>query len=140
MTYLSTYLNFNGYTEEVFNFYKSVFGGEFVSMVRFSDTPMADHVPEKDRGLIMHIGLKVGSSLLMGTDVLEGMVPVKAGTNTSISINVDSKAEADRIFNGLSEGGNIVMPMEDVFWGDYYGMFTDKYEIQWMVSYNPHGS
>lgn len=136
MNSLNPYLNFNGNTEEVFNFYKSVFGGEFAMLMRFGDTPGCENMPETEKNGIMHVALPIGSSVLMGTDVPKSMEQVSAGTNMSISVNVGSREEADRVYNGLSTGGKATMPMNDMFWGDYYGMLTDKFEIQWMISYS----
>lgn len=147
MKQLNPYLNFNGNTEEVFNFYKSVFGGEFTQVMRYkdvpADVPMDGCVDEnikantQDIGdKIMHISLPVGKSILMGTDVPPHMEQAKTATNISLSINVESKEEADRVYAGLSEGGQAIMPMADTFWGDYFGMLTDKFGIQWMVNFN----
>lgn len=136
MNSLNPYLNFNGNTEEVFNFYKSVFGGEFAMLMRFGETPGCEDMPETEKNGIMHVALPIGSSVLMGTDVPKSMEQVTPGTNMSISINVSSREEADRVYNGLSAGGKATMPMNDMFWGDYYGMLTDKFAIQWMISYN----
>lgn len=136
MNSLNPYLNFNGNTEEVFNFYKSVFGGDFAMVMRFGDTPGCENMPETEKNGIMHIALPIGSNVLMGTDVPKSMEQVTAGTNMSISVNVSSREEADRVYNGLSAGGKATMPMNDMFWGDYYGMLTDRYQIQWMISYS----
>ncbi|WP_199117471.1 VOC family protein [Pedobacter sp. ASV28] len=142
---INPYLNFNGNTEEVFNFYKSIFGGDFPFLMRFSQAPPEPNdaegctdqsIPEEEANGIMHMALPIGSSMLMGTDVPSTMPQVKSGTNISLCISVDSRADADRIFKALSEGGKVQMPMQDMFWGDYYGMLTDKFEIQWMISYN----
>lgn len=141
---VNPYLNFNGNTEEVFNFYKSIFGGEFVAVMRFKDLPAgenledgcADGITDDEGNKIMHIALNIGSTTLMGTDVPASMEAVKFGTNVSLCISADNKADADRFFAGLSEGGTIQMPMQDTFWGDYYGMLTDKYATQWMISFN----
>ncbi len=142
---VNPYLNFNGNTEEVFNFYKSIFGGEFAFLQRFKDIPKdesntegcVEEVPEAEGNKIMHISLNIGSTMLMGTDVPSTMEQVKSGTNLSLCISTDSKADADRIFKGLSEGGKVQMPLQDMFWGDYYGMLTDKFQVQWMISFNP---
>jgi PhnB protein len=136
MNSLNPYLNFNGNTEEVFNFYKGVFGGKFAMLMRFGETPGCEDMPETEKNGIMHVALPIGSSVLMGTDVPKSMEQVTPGTNMSISINVSSREEADRVYNGLSAGGKATMPMNDMFWGDYYGMLTDKFAIQWMISYN----
>jgi PhnB protein len=142
---VNPYVNFNGNTEEVFNFYKSIFGGEFAFLQRYKDIPKeenntegcVDEVPEAEGHKIMHISLNIGSTMLMGTDVPTNMEQVKAGTNLSLCISVDSRSDADRIFAGLAEGGKVQMPLQDMFWGDYYGMLTDKYAVQWMISFNP---
>ena len=136
MNMLNPYLNFNGNTEEVFNFYRSVFGGEFVMVSRFGDTPGCEEMPEEEKNGIMHIALQVGNNIIMGTDVPKSMKQVTAGTNISLCLSVDSREEADRVFNLLAEGGDASMPMADMFWGAYYGMLTDKFEIQWMISYD----
>ena len=136
MATLNTYLNFNGNTEEAFNFYKSVFGGEFSTLQRLKDTPDADKIPASAQEKIMHVALPVGGNVLMGTDVTETMPQVTFGTNSSISIDATSEEEANKLFNGLSAGGKVEMPLEKMFWGAYFGMFTDKFGVQWMVNYN----
>lgn len=137
MTTVNAYLNFNGNCEEAFNFYRSVFGGEFPYVGRYKEMPSEQPLPEADQEKIMHMSLPIGEgTVLMGSDSAgEWGGNVTAGTNISLSINTDSKEEADRIFNGLSTGGKITMPMNDTFWGSYFGMFTDKYGIHWLVSY-----
>ena len=137
MTKLETYLNFNGNAEAAFRFYRSVFGGEFTSLVRFQDMPMAGvTIPEADAGKIMHIRLPIGQSTLMGTDILESMgMKLNPGNNVHVFIAPDSKEEADRIFTALSDGGEIDMPMTDQPWGDYYGSFRDKFGVQWMINF-----
>lgn len=138
MAIINPYLNFHGTAEEAFNLYKSVFGGEFASILRFRDTPEAERVPLHERDKIMHISLPIGKgNVLMATDALESMGHnITVGTNTHISVSVDSEQEADRIFKGLSAGGKVVMSMENTFWGSYFGMLTDRFGIQWMVSYD----
>lgn len=138
MATVNTYLNFNGNTEEAFNFYKSVFGGEFTSLQRFKDTPEADKLPEADRDKIMHVALPIGNgSILMATDALESMgQKLSFGNNYHISVQAESEAEADDIFNRLSAGGEIAIPLGKMFWGDYFGMTTDQFGIQWMVNYH----
>lgn len=130
------YLNFAGNSEEAFNFYKSVFGGEFSSLQRFKDTPEADKLSAEDQEKLMHIALPIGNGMtLMATDALESMgQKLIVGNNYSININVNSKEEADQIFKKLSEGGKIEMPLETTFWNAYFGMFSDKFGIQWMVN------
>ncbi len=137
MNQLNPYLNFNGNTEEAFNFYRSVLGGEFAMLMRFGDTPGCEEMPETEKNGIMHIALPVGNNVIMGTDVPSSMQQVTFGSNMSLSMSVNSREEADRVFNGLAEGGNATMPMNDMFWGAYYGMLTDKFGVQWMVSYDP---
>ena len=138
MPMLNPYLNFPGTTEEAFNFYKSVFGGDFAGGIfRFKDTPEADKLTLAEKEKIMHISLPIGKgNILMATDALESMGhKVTSGNNFHLSIGSESKEEADRIFYGLSAGGQVTMPMADMFWGDYFGMLTDKFGIQWMISY-----
>ena len=143
MATINPYLNFNGNTEEAFNFYKSVFGGEFQAIMRFGDVPSwegCDGMPvaENELDKIMHIALPIGNSnILMASDALESMKQkLTEGNNFSISINTDSKEEADKLFNGLAEGGKVEMPLADAFWGAYFGMFEDKFGIRWLVNYD----
>lgn len=142
MATLNPYLNFPGTAEEAFTLYKSVFGGEFLGVNRFSDIPEKDKIPADAMDKIMHIALSIGNgNILMATDAPASMgFDLKAGNNFYICVNVDSREEADRIYAGLSEGGKIEQPLGDMFWGAYYGSFTDKFGIGWMVSYeNPKG-
>lgn len=139
MIKFNPYLNFAGNTEEAFNFYKSVFKGEFTSVVRFKDMPIEGvSIPKEDADKIMHIGLPIGKDqMLMGTDALESLgQKLIQGNNVHISIHPDSKEEADRLFIALSEDGKIQMPMADQPWGDYYGNFQDKYGVHWMINYH----
>ncbi|CAN5583243.1 VOC family protein [soil metagenome] len=132
------YLNFAGNTEEAFNFYKSVFGGEFTGIIRFKDMPMEGvSIPHQDQEKIMHISLPLGNgTILMATDALESMgQKLIVGNNSYILLSPESKEEADRLFNDLSAGGTVEMPMGDVPWGDYYGSLKDKFGIHWMVDY-----
>ena len=135
---VNPYLNFNGNAEEAFNFYKSVFGGELTPIVRFKDMPMEGvTIPKEDENKVMHVGLPVGDQMLMATDTLESLgQKLVQGNNVYISVHPDSKEEADRIFNALSAGGTIEMPMADQAWGDYYGSFKDRFGVQWMVNYS----
>ncbi len=140
MTRLHTYLNFAGNTEEAFNYYRSVFGGEFSSLVRFKDFPMEGvSIPQEDAGKIMHIALPIGDeNILMANDTLESLGRVLVqGNNVYISVHPTSREEADRIFIALSEGGKIEMPIADQVWGDYYGSFEDRFGVMWMVNYSP---
>ena len=140
MARTSTYLNFTENTEEVFNFYKSIFGGEFVGGVaRFGDIPPQEGTPplaDGDRNLVMHIELAIlGGHHLMGTDAPASMgFKVNVGNNVHINLEPDTKEEAMRLFTALSAGGKITMPLQDMFWGAYYGSCTDKYGVQWMVN------
>lgn len=139
MTTVNVYLTFKGNCEEAFNFYKSVFGGEFPYVGRFKEMPPMDgcSVPEEDLEKIMHMSLPISAeTMIMGSDISEAFGQLTTiGNNFSISITTDSKEEADRLFNGLSEGGKVTMPMDVTFWGDYFGMFTDKFDINWIISY-----
>ena len=138
MATINPYLNFPGNTEEAFNFYKSVFGGEFTVLQRFKETPEAGNVPASEQDKIMHIALPIGKgNMLMATDALESMgQTLTTGNNFSIAIQVESEEEADKLFNGLSAGGQVTMPLEKAFWGAYFGMCTDKFGVQWMVNYD----
>lgn len=138
MTTINPYLTFNGTCEQAFNFYKSVFGGEFPFAGKFKDMPANPDYPvsEADKEKIMHISLPISKeTVLMGSDSSEafGKAAVE-GNNFSLSINTDSVDEATRIFNALSAGGTIKMPLNKTFWGAYFGMFTDKFGIHWMVN------
>src|SRR5690606_5946616 len=137
---INPHINFNGNAEEAFTFYKSVFGGEFAKIIRFKDFPNPEFpIPEKEADKIMHIALPIGSNVLMGNDVPEILGRVNEKENRSkIAIGAESKEEADRLFNGLSAGGEVEMPIMDSPWGSYFGMFRDKYGIEWMVDYDPN--
>jgi PhnB protein len=137
MARINPYLNFMGNTEDAFNFYKSVFGGEFIMLQRFKDTPEAGNVPAHEQDKIMHVALPIGNNILMATDALESMGhTIKPGNNMSISVDAASEAEAGSIFNALSEGGKVDVPLQKMFWGAHFGMLTDKFGIQWMVNYD----
>lgn len=140
MTTVNVYLNFLGNCEEAFHFYQSVFGGEFSYVGRFDEIPPGSEmppVPEDLKNKIMHIGLPISKeTMLMGSDTGGEWAPTfTKGNNFSISITADSKEKADSFFKGLSEGGKVTMPMADTFWGDYFGMFEDKFGINWMISF-----
>jgi PhnB protein len=139
MAIINPYINFNGNAEEAFTFYKSVFGGEFTRVARFKDMASEEfRVAPNDAEKIMHIALPIGPNTLMGNDVPEFMGRTNENENRSkISVNCESKEEADRIFNGLSVGGNIEMPIGDSPWGSYFAMFRDQYGIEWMVDFDP---
>ena len=139
MAQINPHINFNGNAEEAFNFYKSVFGGEFAMIIRFKDMSSAEFpVAENDANKIMHIALPIGKNVLMANDVPESMGKVNENENRSkISISAESREEADKLFSGLSAGGNIEVPIGDSPWGSYFGMFRDKYGIEWMVDFDP---
>ena len=132
---MNPYLNFDGNTEEAFNFYRSVFGGDFAVVMRFGDNPQCGEMAEEDKNRIMHIALPIdGGGMLMATDALESMgQKLNVGNNFYISLSPPTREDADRIFNGLSDGGKVEMPMADMFWG-YFGSFTDKFGVQWMLN------
>ncbi|PKL80756.1 MAG: VOC family protein [Ignavibacteriae bacterium HGW-Ignavibacteriae-4] len=139
MANINPYLNYNGNAEEAFNFYKSVFGGEFERIVRFKDlsgteVSFEDHEVDK----IMHISLPIGNTILMANDVPESMGRTNENENRSkIYIKAETREEADKIYNGLSADGQIEVPISDSPWGTYFAMFRDKYGIEWMVDFNP---
>lgn len=139
MTSVNIYLTFNGNCEAAFNFYKSVFGGEFPYIGRFSEMPPQEGQPAmsaEDGNKIMHVSLPISKeTMLLGSDTGgEWSKGYTQGNNFSVSVNTDTKEEADRLFNGLSAGGKATMPMNKTFWGSYFGMLTDKFGIAWMVS------
>ena len=139
MALINPHINFNGNAEEAFNFYKAAFGGEFTHVGRFKDMPQDPNfqLDSSDQNNIMHISYPIGNTTLMGSDTsgewVKGFIE---GNNFSVSINTDSKDEADRLFNALSENGKVTMPMNKTFWNSYFGMFTDQFGIQWMVSFD----
>lgn len=140
MAKVSTYLNFPRQTEEAFNFYKSVFGGEFIDGIhRFSEVPPKEGQPqmsEEDKNLVMHVELPIlGGHKLMGTDAPESLgFKVVNGNNMYINLQPDTREETDRLFKALSEGGKVEMPLQEMFWGDYFGSCRDKFGVQWMFN------
>lgn len=140
MATVNVYLTFNGNCREAFDFYKSVFGGEYPYIGTFGEMPPAEgqEMKEEDKNKIMHVTLPISAeTLLMGSDAGYEQAPhLIMGNNFSISINAESRQEAERLFTGLSAGGQITMPMSDTFWGAYFGMFTDQFGINWMVNYD----
>jgi PhnB protein len=140
MATINPYLNLPGTTEEAFNFYKSVFGGEFLAVIRFKDSPGgSENVAEADKDKLTHIALPIGKNILMATDSIGEMgMGYKQGNNYHVSINADSKEEAETIFAALSAGGQVIVPLAMAEWGDLFGWFTDKFGISWMVSYSPN--
>jgi len=139
MATVNPYLNFQDNTEEAFNFYKTVFGTEFSTIVRFKDSPIADKVAEADKEKIMHIALPIGNgNLLMATDMLSSMgQELRTGNNFSLSVTPESEEEALKFFNGLAEGGTIEAPFKKEFWGGFFGMILDRFGVRWMINYQP---
>jgi PhnB protein len=139
MAQINPYIHFNGNAEEAFTFYKSIFGGEFISLSRFKDFPNPEYpFPEDEAEKIMHIALPIGkNSILMGSDTPQFLGKHNENeTRSKISISAETKDEADQLFNRLSRGGKIEIPITDSPWGSYFGMFRDKYGIEWMVDFD----
>ena len=132
---LSTYLHFNGNCREAFEFYRSVFGGDFEILQTFGDGPPGMGVSDAERDNVMHVSLRIGESVLMGSDMPTAFAPpVQRGNNFSISYAARSRKESDDLFAGLSEGGTVTMPMQDMFWGAYFGSCIDRFGIGWMIN------
>lgn len=138
MAAINPYLMFNGTCEEAFLFYKSVFGGDFPYIGKYKDAPAEEGevLSEEALNRVMHVSLPIGNTILMGSDSHPRYGDVGFGDNFSISINAESREEADKMFNGLSAGGKVEMAMNDTFWGSYFGMFKDKFGVNWMVSFD----
>jgi PhnB protein len=141
MASINPYLIFNGNCEEAFLFYQSVFGGEFPYIGKFKDMPPSDNeacgdVTPEDAERIMHVSLPIGNTILMGSDSNSQSGDVVVGGNVSMSLNTESRAEADKLFSGLSAGGHVIMAMDNTFWGAYFGMFVDKFGINWMINFD----
>ncbi len=139
MAQINPYIHFNGNAEEAFQFYQSVFGGEFAMVMRFKDMSFEGSIAkESEANKIMHIALPIGkTNILMGSDTPEALgVHSLNETRSKIMISAESKEEADLLFNGLSAGGQVEMPISDSPWGSYFGMFRDKYGIEWMIDYD----
>jgi len=141
MATINPHINFNGNAEEAFTFYKSVFGGEFKKIIRFKDIASAEFpVAEKEAHKIMHIALPIGKNILIANDVPESMGRTNENENRSkISISAESRAEADKLYYGLSAGGQVEGPIGDSPWGSYFGCFRDKYGIEWIVDFDAKG-
>ena len=141
---IHAYLNFEGQAEEAFRFYAEALGGELTEVHRFGSMPPQDgfELTPEQREWVMHVGLSVGDGqMLMASDTIEGMGPPRVeGNNFSISIHPSSREEADRVFRALAEGGTITMPIQDQFWGDYFGMIADRFGVNWMVNYSAQGT
>lgn len=141
MAKINPYLHFLGNAEDAFNFYKSVFGGEFATVMRYKDIQNqegCENLSDEDKEKLMHVALPISEGhVLMATDAVgKHAGDAVAGNNISLSVSADSKEEADRVFNGLSAGGDVTMPLSDTFWGAYFGMCKDKFGIHWMVNYD----
>ena len=136
---LVAYVSFNGNTEEAFSFYRSALGGEFTNVQRFADSPQGGQMPDADKKKIMHIALEAPHGVkLMGNDHLDSMGGAfNAGNNFSLSLHPDSEELSDKLFNNLSAGGTVIVPMSKAPWGDYFGMFVDKFGIKWMINHQP---
>lgn len=140
MASVSTYLNFPGNTEEAFLFYRSVFGGDFEGGIRrmgeVPAVPGQPPIPEASRNLVLHVALPIlGGHVLMATDASDSMgFKLQPGNNIHVNLQPDTRAEADRLFKALSRGGNVSMPLQDMFWGDYFGSLTDQFGINWMIN------
>lgn len=141
MRLINPYLNFEGNAEEAFQFYQSVFGGELF-LQRMSEVPGMDNLSTKEKNCVMHVSLPLfNGQILMASDILPSAGHVlKVGNNNYLSISPDSRKEAERLFRELSEEGTVEMPLQDMFWGDYFGSFVDKYGVHWMINYNENSS
>ena len=139
---LNVYLHFNGNCREVFEFYRSVFGGDFALLSTFRDMPDPMGIAEEEQDQVMHVSYDISGTTLMGSDMPSAFAPsVEQGNNFSISYQTESREQTEELFNQISDGGNVTMSLRDMFWGAYFGSCTDKYGINWMFSYdNPQGS
>jgi PhnB protein len=136
MKALNVNLMFNGNTETVFNFYKSVFGGEFAMLQRMKDIPGPQEMPEDQKEKILFMSLPLAGAMLAGMDMPPHMAQAVTGTNFTIALDMDSEEETTQVFNGLAKGGHIAFPLGPQFWATYFGMLTDQYGVTWMLSYN----
>ena len=137
---INAYLNFNGDCREAFEFYQSVFGGEFSNVATFAEGPDDMQIGDADKDKIMHVSLPIGDSVLMGSDVAEPLFPRRTiGDNFSLSYTCESREEADSLMAAMSMGGNVLMPMEDMFWGDYFGACVDRFGINWQFVHSAAG-
>lgn len=134
---LNTYLTFDGNCREAFEFYRSVFGGEFAEFQTFADGPADMPVSDEEKGRVMHVAIPIDSSILMGSDSSSFGPPLTVGNNFSLSIDAESRERCDELFATLSAGGAVVMPLQDMFWGAYFGQCTDRFGVNWMVSHTP---
>ncbi|MBW8889585.1 MAG: VOC family protein [Fibrobacteres bacterium] len=135
MAAVNAYINFDGNCDKAFDFYKSVFGGDFQARMTFGEAPGMD-VPPAQKNKLMHVALPIGkNTLLMGSDWSAQFGPMVRGNSFSLSVNADTQSEADKVFKALSDGGKVTMPIGVAFWGAYFGMCTDKFGINWMVNH-----
>lgn len=141
MARLNPYLNFDGKAEEAFQFYRSVFGGDFTALHKIGNAPGCENLSEEEKNRIMHVALPIDQhTTLMASDTIPSAGHVlKQGNSVHLSLHPDSREEADRLFNSLSANGQVEMAMQDTFWGAYFGSFTDKYGINWMINYSTEG-
>ena len=130
---LSTYLAFNGNCRDAFEFYRSVFGGDYHVLSAFADGPSGDGIAAADKNKVMHVSLPIGDSVLMGSDSLAPGPALQTGNNFSLSVGANSRTHADELFAKLAANGSVTMPMEETFWGAYFGMCTDQFDINWMI-------
>ena len=138
---LSPYLHFNGNCREAFELYRSAFGGDFATLETFGDGPGDMQVPADERQNIMHVSLSIGTSVLMGSDVPSTFgEPAPERSNVSISYAAPSREETDALFAKLSDGGTVTMPLQDMFWGAYFGACVDRFGINWMINCEQPGS
>lgn len=137
---LNIYLTFDGNCREVFDYYKSIFGGDYMAFETFGNGPPEMKVADADKDKVMHVSLPVGNSVLMGSDTVEGFGgPVTVGNNFSISVVGHSKEHCDEVFGSLADGGTVTMPLQETFWGSYFGSCRDRFDINWMVNYDMQG-
>jgi PhnB protein len=133
---IAPYLTFNGNTEEAFQFYKSILGGDLANFQRFGDTPHGENMSEKDKKKVMHVSLETPHGTIMGNDHMDFMgQPFASGNNFSLSLHPQSEEQARKLFDGLSKDGMVIMPLDKVFWGAYFGMLIDKFGLKWIVNY-----
>ena len=132
---LNIYLTFDGNCRSAFEFYQSVFGGDYQAFQTFEQGPEDMRVAEDEKDKVMHVSLPIGDGVLMGSDNSSFGPPLAVGNNFSISVEGESRTHCDEVFERLSEGGAVTMPLQEMFWGSYYGMLTDKFGIKWMVSF-----
>lgn len=136
------YLTFDGTAEAAFTFYAQALGGELTEVHRFGGMPGSEAMPPALAQRVMHVGLTLpGGATIMASDTMPGMGPaLQQGNHVSISLHPDSREQADRVFAALAEGGEVKMPLEDQFWGDYYGHLVDRFGVQWMVNHHDAGA